>query len=283
MSIVTPHGTNQLKAGSRPLERIRHQYEVEKELARRLLHSTRAERPKLFATLYEELFRRVPDHPRLTRRDTPEQSHAAVAGRLALLRGLLAPDKTFLEFAPGDCRLAFEVCAHARSVTGVDISDQTNPADRRPENFRLVVYDGYALDVPDDSVDVVFSYQFIEHLHPDDVMPHFELARRILRPGGVYVFSTPHAFSGPHDVSRFFSDEPEGFHFKEWTFTEMAALLGRAGFSASQVYRGGRARKGWLANRGTGWLERLFGWLPRRLRRWCSGRVFSSVTMLARK
>ncbi|MBI5773089.1 MAG: class I SAM-dependent methyltransferase [Verrucomicrobia bacterium] len=280
---MTPRGKEYLKTDPRPFESIRRHYEVEKELAQRLLHSTRAERTRLFATLYGELFRRVPDHPRLTRRDTPERSRAAVAGRMALLRGQLSAEKTFLEFAPGDCRLAFEVCAHVRKVIGVDISDQSSAADRRPDNFELVVYDGYNLGVPDESVDVVFSYQFIEHLHPEDVMPHFEMARRVLRPGGVYVFSTPHAFSGPHDISSCFSDQPECFHFKEWTFTEMAALLRGAGFSQSRVFRRGRVREGWLVNQATLCLEDFFRLLPSRLRNHFSRRLFNSVVMLARK
>lgn len=56
---------------------MRRQYEVEKDLHRRLMNSTRAQRMTLFAELYNELFQRVPDHPRLTRRDT--EAHTAGA------------------------------------------------------------------------------------------------------------------------------------------------------------------------------------------------------------
>ena len=58
---------------SRSPDRIRHHYEVERELAARLRASNREERTVLFQTLYDELFRRVPDHPRLTRRESPEE------------------------------------------------------------------------------------------------------------------------------------------------------------------------------------------------------------------
>src|SRR5438045_2350051 len=110
---------------SRSPEQLRHHFEVEKELAQRLLRSTRQERTEVFRTLYQELFERVPDHPRLLRRDTAETSRRAVAARMALLRGQLPGVKTFLEFAPGDCTLAFEVCRHVDQVIAVDISDQT--------------------------------------------------------------------------------------------------------------------------------------------------------------
>ena len=36
----------------------------------------------------------------------------------------------------------------------------------------------------------------------------------ILTAGGVYLIRTPHAFTGPHDVSKYFCDEPEGFKGK---------------------------------------------------------------------
>ena len=102
-------------------EQLRNPYDVEKELAQRLRDSTREERPALFGSLYEELFRRVPDHPRLVRRETAEDSRRSVEARMRLLRGFLEPDAAFLEFAPGDCRLAFEVCRHVKRVVAVDL------------------------------------------------------------------------------------------------------------------------------------------------------------------
>ena len=264
-------------------ERIRHHYEVEKELAARLLRSTREERTHLFRTLYDELFTRVPDHPRLVRRQTPEETQRGITARMALLRGQLDGVKTFLEFAPGDCRLAFEVCRHVEKAIGVDISDQTGQLTDRPANFELVVYDGYKLNVPDESVDLVFSYQMLEHLHPDDVELHFQLVRRILKPGGAYIFSTPHRFSGPSDISGSFSETPQGFHFKEWTYGEMDRALEKAGFSRRYVYRMGQLRKSGVVNALTRALERVFEVVPHGLRKKLSQRLFVGVNMLARK
>ena len=87
-------------------DRIRHHYEVERELAAKLRASNSAERTQLFKTLYNELFERVPDHPRLVRCETPEDSRRKVEGQLRLLRPFLTPECTLLEIAPGDCRLA---------------------------------------------------------------------------------------------------------------------------------------------------------------------------------
>lgn len=262
-------------------ERLRHHFQVEKELAARLRHSTRAERTSLFKTLYGELFERVPDHPRLTRRDTPEASQRKVQSQLCLLLPYLKPDTAFLEFAPGDCRLAAAVAKRVRKVIGVDISDQRAEAETKPDNLELIVYDGYDLNLPDGSADVLFSYQFLEHLHPDDVDAHFKLARRLLKPGGVYVFDTPHRFSGPHDVSRHFGNSLQCFHFQEWTYREMRQLLLRHGFAQAAMYRRGKPMAGSWVNGVHELGERVVEHLPASLRTKVASRLFASVTMAA--
>ena len=129
-----------MKNDPRSREQVRRHYEVEKDLAARLLNSTREQRPKLFRTMYDELFAKVPDHPRLVRREQSESSQESVASQMSLLRGQLAGVRTFLEFAPGDCRLAFEVCRHVDKVCAVDISDQSGAVSQMPRNFELIVY-----------------------------------------------------------------------------------------------------------------------------------------------
>jgi ubiquinone/menaquinone biosynthesis C-methylase UbiE len=153
----------------------------------------------LFKELYTELFERVPDHPRLTRREAPEESRRKVAGQMRLLSSFLGSGQTVIEFAPGDCRLAYEVAKQVDQAIGVDISDQRTESDQAsaPANFRLAVYDGYQLDLPESMADVAFSYQFLEHLHPYDVSPHLQLVLRLLKPGGWYVFDTPIATPVP--------------------------------------------------------------------------------------
>lgn len=244
-------------------------------------NSTRVGRTELFKTLYNELFERVPDHPRLTRRDTPESSRRKVQSQLRLLRPFLKPDTVFLEFAPGDCRLATAVAHEVKSVIGVDISDQRAQNEVSPTNLELVVYDGYELAIPDSSVDVVFSYQFLEHLHPDDIDAHFKLARRVLKPGGVYVLDTPHRFSGPHDISRQFGTELVCFHFQEWTYHDMRQLLKRHEFTSTRVYRYGKPISGPIGNVINDLAENVVKWLPSNIRQRVSARLFPSVTIAA--
>lgn len=270
---------------TRSPERLRHHYEVEKELASRLRASTREERPALFQKLYQELFDRVPDHPRLTRRESTEESRRKVEGQMRLLRPFLKPGSTLVEVAPGDCRLGYAAAASgAGRVIGVDISDQRLPEDREhaPANYELIVYDGYQLDLPANIADVAFSYQFLEHLHPDDVKPHFEIVHRLLKPGGWYVFDTPHRFSGPHDISVVFGTELVGFHFQEWTLGDMSRHLRQCGFATMQAIKAGRRCGPFMTAL---WLlaEKVTGVLPQALRKRVAGRLFQSVTVAAQK
>lgn len=267
----------------RTLARRRHHYEVERELAARLRDSTRAERTALYGELYDELFRRVPDHPRLTRRDDGQESARSVQARMRLLQPFLTPETTMLEIASGDCRLAYAACAHCRHVTATDISDQRAPDEVTPDNFGLVLYDGYDLTMEDNSVDVVFSYQFLEHLHPDDVDHHFDVVTRVLKPGGVYVFDTPHLYSGPHDISAEFSKELDCFHFQEWTFRTLARSLEKRGFARVSPIRRGRLLSGAVEGAAYRGLEATIGLLPRALRQRVSRRLFPSVALAAEK
>ncbi|MBA7528006.1 hypothetical protein ES705_20189 [subsurface metagenome] len=221
----------------RTFEQIRNHYEVEKAIATRLKKATREERKIIYQTMYDELFKQVPDHSRLKRRENPKMTAIANQNKLKLIEKFIDKSTVFVEFAPGDCRFATSICNRVRSVYGVDISDQRGQFDNVPNNFELIIYDGYNLQMQENSADVVFSDQLIEHLHPEDTEFHFQLVRKILKPQGVYVFRTPHRFSGPHDVSRYFSDEAEGFHLKEWTYNEIAKILKRLKYSSWSGYK----------------------------------------------
>lgn len=264
-------------ADTRDPDSLRRHFEVERELADKLRRSTRSERSKLFGDLYSELFRRVPDHPRLQRRESDADSRKSVAAQMRLLEPFLGSAKVFLEFAPGDCRLAAAVAGRVSKVVAVDISDQRSTSESSPANLELIVYDGYDLDLPPGSVDLAFSYQFLEHLHPDDAVPHLKQAADALAPGGVYVLSTPHRLSGPHDISRHFSDDPLGFHLKEWSYHELLEAAKEAGFSGMGIFRSGKVWWNPLVTGATMAGEHLIGVLPRKWQRKLAARAYSAV------
>lgn len=268
---------------NRSYEDVLRHYELERAIAKRLMAADREERKRIYGTMYSELFAQVPDHPRLTRRSDKESTRIANLWKMALVKPFLQPGGTFLEFGPGDCRFAFEVAKIAAHVLAVDISDQADPRVDKPENFRIILYDGYHLDLQEDFIDTAFSDQLIEHLHPDDTEHHFRIAYRVLKVGGVYVFRTPHRLTGPHDVSRYFSERPEGFHLKEWTYGELATMAKNVGFRMIKSYWVARGHRIQLPIATFRMLEALLGRLPLAWRRSRLRYLLPGISMTVRK
>lgn len=228
------------RAEARTPERLRAHYLVERGIADRIRRARGPEeRRAIFATMYDELFAQVPDHPRLAAKDAAKVFRERDLGwNMSQLRPYLTPGCTFLEVGCGDGALAARVAAGAKQVYAVDISNQAQG--ELPRNLQLLITDGRAIDVPAGSVDVAFSDQVMEHLHPDDAAEQLRQIHRALRPGGVYLCVTPNRMYGPSDISAFFDDEARGFHLKEYTLREIREVFARAGFPKTHVYAGAR-------------------------------------------
>jgi SAM-dependent methyltransferase len=256
---------------ARSPERLLAHYRVERRLADQLRRAPDAEaRRRIFATMYEDLFREVPDHPRLHARDAAAAERAReIDWDLAQLRPYLERGCTFLEVGAGDCALSERVAEGARVVYAVDVSDQSGR--KLPKNVKLVITDGTSIDVPAGTVDLAFSDQLMEHLHPDDARAQLANIHRALRPGGVYLCITPNRFYGPSDISAYFEDEPQGFHLREYSVRELAGILREAGFGRLRTYVGAR---GWFMRFPRILLEALelaLGILPAKARRRIAG------------
>lgn len=227
---------------NRTRESLENQFLVEKELADRLRKADSTERKVILSTMYDELFEKVPDHSRLSRRKSESETRDYNESKMSLLRRFLTQDCTLLEFGSGDCQFAYECAKLVKQVVAVEIVDQRPKGIEAPDNFKLQIYDGDAILLEDESIDVAFSDQLLEHLHPDDVNSHFSSLHRIVKPRGVYLLRTPHAFTGPHDISKYFSDTPEGFHMKEYTFREIRDLTRSIGFRKVRCVMGIKGR-----------------------------------------
>ncbi|HET9493457.1 MAG TPA: class I SAM-dependent methyltransferase [Chloroflexia bacterium] len=216
---------------TRTPDRLRAHYEIEKRLAERLLSASKEERRFLYSRLYDELFRSVPDHPQLTKREDPVEQAKATARRATLLSPFLTRRSTFLEVGPGDCALALRIAGMVRKVYAIDVSTEITKGNELPGNFELILSDGSSIPVPPGSVDVAYSDQLMEHLHPQDATDQLRNIVRALKPGGVYICITPNRISGPHDISMYFTEQPTGFHLHEYTTTELVHMFKRSGFS----------------------------------------------------
>lgn len=255
----------------RSFEELTEQFKVERRLASQLKTAGRDERKSLYGSLYEELFSSLPHHP--------QQSCTAAGKKLrqGLVRGLgnlvarfVGPDTTFLEVGAGDCELSLQVANLARQVYALDVCAQIR-SEVVPANFELILSDGCSVPVAAGSVDVAFSHQLLEHLHPDDAQEQLRNVRAALAPGGTYICITPSRFSGPHDISKFFADEPSGFHLKEYSTRELVALFERADFSRFAVFFWSKGVLLRVPVDLVTALEALLSRLPRPAQRWVSG------------
>ncbi len=228
---------DEARSESRSSEQIRQHYLIEKELAARLRTATREERRHLYTEVYDELFRRVPDHPQLALKLDEGLRRRTIAERLELLKSYLKPNSTYLELGPGDCS-RLEIAKQVRMVYAVDVSREITRDIALPDNFELIISDGSSISVPDDSIDLAYSDQLIEHLHREDACEQLQNIHRVLAPGGTYICITPNRLSGPHAVSRNFDDVATGFHLKEYSVTELSQMFSAAGFRQLQALVG---------------------------------------------
>lgn len=215
----------------RPSEQLEEHYRVEKALAQQLRRADKAERKGLYTSLYDKLYTSVTHVPKLKRKADPEATAWVVAQRLQLLSQYLSPDLTFLEIGPGDCSLSVAVARQVKQVYALDVSNEITKNLEMPDNFALAISDGCSVPVPAGTVQLAYSHQLMEHLHPEDAQEQLSGIYRALAPGGKYICITPNRLSGPHDISRYFDDVATGFHLKEYTVSELYQLFKQVGFS----------------------------------------------------
>src|SRR5450830_515618 len=133
----------------------------------------------------------------------------------------IAVGKDVLDIASGEgygSAMMADVAAH---VTGVDISDEAVVhANQRYQKNNLQYLQGScaAIPLPDHSVDLIVSFETIEHHEQhEEMMSEF---KRVLRPGGLLLISNPDRY--------YYSDVPNyknPYHVKELYENEFKGLL----------------------------------------------------------
>lgn len=73
----------------------------------------------------------------------------------------------------------------------------------------------YGLPLPDNSVDVIFHEDFLEHIPQRDQIVFLSESLRVLKPGGVHRVNTPNLIASMRDHSDF-SKGMRGVYFSEW-------------------------------------------------------------------
>jgi SAM-dependent methyltransferase len=155
------------------------------------------------------------------------------AERRAWLLARLPPRAAVLDLGCGDGAFAAEMVASGAEVVGVDVARAAvERARRRVRQARFEhVTDGARLPVADASVDVVWAGEVLEHAV--DVVGLVLEARRVLRPGGRLLATTP--AHGP-TLTRTSRLDPFADHLRFFTRRSLQAVLGE-GFATVVVRR----------------------------------------------
>jgi len=144
--------------------------------------------------------------------------------------GIVMPyveNKIVLDIASGEGYGSKLISTRAQKVTGVDIDPATvqNAIDKyQAPNLTFLQGSADKIPVADSSVDVVVSFETIEHHDKHEEM--MKEIKRVLKPGGVMIMSSPEKTG---DVS--FNE----FHVKELSRSEFIDLV-RAHFKFSKFY-----------------------------------------------
>jgi SAM-dependent methyltransferase len=211
-------------------DEIRRHYEFEKVLSNRLRQAPPEERKHLYTSLYDELFQNFPYI--ITEQKDNSQYQENLVGRF------LSKDKTFLEVGPGEGRLLRRAAPRVKKAYALDVSNEITKKIESDSGIKVIISDGSNIPLEDESIDIIYSNQLMEHIHPDDAMVQLKNIFRVLAKGGLYVCITPSRFSGPHDISRQFDDVATGFHLKEYTVRELRDLFFKVGFKKVKLLVG---------------------------------------------
>jgi len=139
-----------------------------------------------------------------------------------LLAARMVAGKSVLDIACGEGYGSAMLAAAAAGVTGVDISPEAiTQAQARYRLGNLEFREGScaAIPLPDTSVDIVVSFETIEHHDQHELM--MREIKRVLRPGGALIISSPDKLE--------YSDRPRyrnPHHVRELYREEFAGLLG---------------------------------------------------------
>ena len=108
--------------------------------------------------------------------------------------------------------------AGATSVIGVDISEEACHHARSKYGIDARVGDAQSIPLPDQSVDVIVSFETIEHV--PDPTAFLEECARVLIPEGMLIVSTPNK-----DVYRINGEQHNPHHCSELTKEEFIGIL----------------------------------------------------------
>lgn len=128
---------------------------------------------------------------------------------------------------------SFLMSQYAKNVTGIDISSETvqwcNDHYTAQQNLKFIQGSLNSLPFDDSVFDCIVIFEVIEHVEKV-IQDQFILeAKRILKPNGVLVMSTPNksiytdksGYHNPYHISEFYSDDYKEYLYREFEFVKM--------------------------------------------------------------
>ncbi len=136
----------------------------------------------------------------------------------------MVKDKRVLDLAFGEGYGSKMLATSAASVVGIDIDENAvRHANTKYGSKTLQFIPGSITAVPitdDHSFDVIVCFEAIEHIEDQEKL--LSEVKRLLRPAGVFIVSTPNKVVYDHE-----SEDDNPFHVKELEFDEFEQLLTR--------------------------------------------------------
>lgn len=167
----------------------------------------------------------------------------------------LVKGKDVLDIACGEGYGANLLAQHAAHVTGVDIDTLTvEKAKKKYPLKNLIFKQGTVSDIPcnDNFFDVVISFETLEHTDEHDKF--ISEVKRVLKPGGLFVISTPDksaysdnaAYKNPFHKKELYENEFKELMQKYFSFTSFykqssfigSAVLRENSNQIEKVYKG---------------------------------------------
>jgi SAM-dependent methyltransferase len=163
------------------------------------------------------------------------------AARRAFLLGNVRPGVRVLDLGAGDGAFAAELVRAGCSVVAVDVAEEAlrRARLRVPGLDARLVVEGSALPLDEDSVDVVWAGEVLEHVA--DVAGLLAEVRRVLRWGGTLVATTPYhgrlsvavLALRPGALEEHF--DPRADHLRFFTARSLRGVVEDAGFAEVEL------------------------------------------------
>lgn len=134
-------------------------------------------------------------------------------------------DKHVLDIASGEGYGSSLIAIAAKSVVGVDIDELsvTNANDKyatKKKNLKFIQGSLTKIPLPDNSVDVITSFESIEHISEHEIA--FLEFKRVLKSNGVLIISTPDKYYYTDT-----SGKKNPYHIKEFYRSDFANILNK--------------------------------------------------------